>query len=107
MVIDYPRGPVPAHSFTADTAPDEAIEIQLVWCSTASPRVAGTVAYQLTAWRTERNTVGYSLLAPGGTSCALQNLQSKTFFPGKAKQGWQLQVIDWASAGLHEIKSIA
>ena len=61
----------------------------------------------LTAWRTERNTVGYSLLAPGGTSCALQNLQSKTFFPGKAKQGWQLQVIDWASAGLHEIKSIA
>ena len=107
-MTEYTRGPIPAdHGFTVKTDPAEPIEIQLRWSDTASERVAGQPVYQLTAWRSERGTVAYSLVSPGGQSCALSNLQSKSWFPGKAKPGWQLQVLDFVAAGLYQIASVA
>jgi hypothetical protein len=108
MVLEWPRGPIPEnHGFTEKTDVSEPIELQLVWGPTAAEHVRNTQAYQLTAWRSERGTVAYSLVSPGGTSCALQNVQSHSFFPGKAKPGWQLQVLDWAAAGLYKIASVS
>lgn len=107
-MTEYTRGAVPTHQFTSETDVAEAIEIQLKWSSTASEHVRDTIAFNLTAWRNDqRGTVGYSLVRPGSsTQNALSSVQSKSFFPGKAKPGWQLQVIDFAAAGLYEIAHI-
>lgn len=87
------------HHYDTSTPVDEPIEIILI---------AGRHSRKsLTAWRTDHGTVAYSL-TPFGSSTpeSISNLQSARRFPGKARRGWQTEVIAFAEGGLYKIQAV-
>lgn len=79
------------------TDPAEAVEVRLV-------DRTGAVTYVLTGYRTDRGTVGHSLVKPGSSvPHALSNLQTRGVFPGKAVAGWQHEFVAAASVGLYRV----
>lgn len=90
---------IPEHAYTELTPVSEPVEIRLNSRSTGMIKV-------LTAWRTAKGTVDYSLTRGGTHPEALSNLQSRAVFPGKAVKGWQMEVIAFAAASIGEIAEI-
>lgn len=81
-----------------NTPVDETIEVTL-------ERRGHSTPYVLVCHRQmPSNTVGYRLQINGvGIGHALENLQSRGRFPGKACPGWQAEVIAFANAGLYKV----
>lgn len=92
---------IPEHVYDKATPLSEAIEIHI-------KRRGTTGVLVLTAWRTGSGTVGVSLTHNGaGTNKSTADLQSIVPFPGKARAGWQTDVIAFAAgAAFGEIVEI-
>lgn len=89
------------------TQPADEGPISITLVHGPKSRQAGEPVFQLTAFATERRTVGYTLVTPGSrTPHALQNLQSKSFFPALAKGRWHDQVVEFARQSLYTIGEI-
>jgi len=89
-------------TYTTNTPTDEALEVTLRLGQTDQ-------RMRLSAWRTDRGTVGYSLTnGRGGTPYALSTLQHKgpTLFPTKAVAGWQAEVVAFATESLYTIEEV-
>lgn len=79
--------------------PSEPIEVRLAYTD--------GMEYHLVAWRTEQGLVGSSLSLSGhGIPHSLSSLQSERPFPGKAVQGWQAEVVEFARGGLYRVVEV-
>lgn len=83
---------IPEHAYNLSTPLSEAVEIHI-----KRRGISGVLV--LTAWRTGSGTVGVSLTPNGaGVHKSTADLGSLAPFPGKARPGWQLDVIAFAAA---------